>query len=472
MNMRLWPFGTFWILALTAAPTIAVRAVQTPTPPTGVLTGIVTDASGTPIVGARVQAVGRAKKWAGPYYEIPTGNPDESDDRGQFRLHSLPPGRYVVAVSVQSKVPAQASIGYMRTYNSATTSLADAQPIVVDAGKEQSVSIRVTPVRFREVSGVATTSTGEPAGNFDVWLRGGPATIGYTGVQGGYMTTMVATARAAQDGGFSLSRVPAGAYTLTVTNGHTRRRRPLEIAEIPVEVTDTSITGVKVTTARGATVSGRLEWAGSGPVPWPRNATLGRIRATAVGREFDFASLDTEVQPDGTFRFTDLYGLRRIQSMGLVFDWAIESVHGPKEVLAGPNLNIKAGSEVTDVKVVVTDRTGTLMATVTDEEGNPFLTGSVLLMPRNAAEIDPLGWGYRATQKNRGRGGIWYYAMDRVLPGSYLAVAIDVEPYRLTGDADLMERARAAAVPVEIREGETPLSLRVVRLRPFVQGPQ
>jgi hypothetical protein len=62
--------------------------------------------------------------------------------------------------------------------------------------------------------------------------------------------------------------------------------------------------------------------------------------------------------------------------------------------------------------------------------------------------------------------------MERVLPGSYLAVAIDVEPYRLSGDTDLMERARAAAVPVEIHEGETPLRLRVLRLRPLVQGPQ
>jgi Carboxypeptidase regulatory-like domain len=185
MTMRVRGFGTLCILALTAAPAIEVRAVQTSATPTGVLTGIVTDESGRPIVGARVQAVGRAKKWAGPYYEIPTGNPDESDDRGQFRLHSLPPGRYVVAVTVQSKVPAQAPTGYMRTYNPATTSLADAQTLVVEAGKEQSVSIRVTPIRFMEVSGVATTSTGEPAVNFDVWLRGGAATIGYTGVQGG-----------------------------------------------------------------------------------------------------------------------------------------------------------------------------------------------------------------------------------------------------------------------------------------------
>ena len=80
-----------------------------------------------------------------------------------------------------------------------------------------------------------------------------------------------------------------------------------------------------------------------------------------------------------------------------------------------------------------------------------------------------MGWGFRATQQNRGSNGVAYYAMDTGLAGSYLAIAIDVEPYRLTGDADLMERARSPAVPVQIHEGQTPLALRVVRLRPFVR---
>jgi len=61
--------------------------------------------------------------------------------------------------------------------------------------------------------------------------------------------------------------------------------------------------------------------------------------------------------------------------------------------------------------------------------------------------------------------------MDGILPGSYLAAAIDVEPYRLTGDTELMERVRAAAVGVDIHEGDTRLTLRVLRLRSFVQGP-
>jgi hypothetical protein len=140
--------------------------------------------------------------------------------------------------------------------------------------------------------------------------------------------------------------------------------------------------------------------------------------------------------------------------------------------MAGRNLDVKPGTDISDLRVVVTDRTGTLVATVVDEDEKPFEIGSVLLMPRDPADLDALGWGYRATQRNRGNSGMWYYEMERVLPGSYLVVAIDVEPYRVTGDTDLMERVRAAAVPVEIREGQVPVRLRVVRLRPFVQEPR
>lgn len=465
MDMHIWHSALLLLLVLTAPPLRAERVDQSRAPTTGVLTGVVTDETGAPLVGARVQAVARGRKWSGPYYEVPTGPADESDDRGQFRLHSLPPGRYLVAVSAPAGGPAQQT-GYLRTYNPGTVSLADAQPVSVEAGTERNVAVRLTPVRFLEVKGIALMSSGEPAANFDVGLRGGPAAVGFLGVQGGYITPLVATARTARDGSFSLIRVPAGTYTLTVANGRTRNGRPLEIQEIPLEVPDSSVGGLTIRTARGAAVSGRLEWAGRGPVPWPHKRTLGRIRAVAVGREYDFGSIDADVQPDGTFRFTDLYGLRRIQSMGLVFGWTVHSVSAPKEVLAGPDLKITPGVDVTDVRVVVTDRTARLVATVVDEEGSPFQTGSVLLMPRNPSETDPLGWGYRATQ-NTGSDG---YVMERVLPGSYLAVAIDVEPYRLTGDADLMERARAAAVAVDVLEGLTQLRLPLVRLKAFVKG--
>ena len=146
--MHLWYLMVFCLLAV-AEPQSPIA--QPATTPAGAITGTVVDESGKPVVGARVQAVGRKKKWVGGYYEIPTGPPDESDDRGQFRLHSLPPGQYVVAVFLASQPPAtdhREANEYVRTYNPRTTSLAEAEPIAVEPGKEHAVSVSVTRVRL------------------------------------------------------------------------------------------------------------------------------------------------------------------------------------------------------------------------------------------------------------------------------------------------------------------------------------
>jgi len=254
------------------------------------------------------------------------------------------------------------------------------------------------------------------------------------------------------------------------SNGPTGRRpgQPLEIGEIPLVVTTTSVTGLELGTARGATVSGRLELVGAGLM----QGYGGRIRAVGVGLGSDFAAIDSEVQPDGTFRFTNLYGLRRIQAMSLPFNWAVQSVEGPPEILAGRNLKIAPGVDVTDLKVIVTNRTSMLMATLIDQSDASFAKGSLLLMPTDPTDLDPLGWGFRATPGGGANNGVPFWRMDGVLAGSYLAVVIDVEPYRLTGDTDLMERARAAAMRLEIPEGprQTQVRVPVVRLRPFVRA--
>jgi hypothetical protein len=62
--------------------------------------------------------------------------------------------------------------------------------------------------------------------------------------------------------------------------------------------------------------------------------------------------------------------------------------------------------------------------------------------------------------------------MEGLAPGPYFVAATDVEPSRLRDDTELMERARAGAVPIEIREGEeTQLNVRLVRLQSFIQTP-
>ena len=471
MTRRVGSWAGWCIVALAA--TIPTTIAQEPPvtgapPPAGVIVGTVTDASGAPLVGVKVQAVGRRQRWAGPYYELPTGKQDETDDRGRFRLYFLPAGRYTVAVLAPSPPPGQPAppspTEHLRTYAPGTTSLADAAMVTVAPGAEPALTIRVTPARFVTINGRVTTSDGLAATDFEVWLERRTGTLSYSGMQGGFAATMTTQTRTGKDGSFTLTRVASGTYTVTVTNGRTRRDQPFEIAEMPIEVTDMPVTNVAVRTARGAAVSGRLEWAGRGPAPWPRRAaTLGKIRATAIGRTADFASVDSEVQPDGTFRFSSLYGSRRIEALSLPPDWVIASVIKSNGTIAAPNLDVTPGADISDLRIVVTNRTGTLDAVVADEQNQPAGGASLLLMPREPGELDALGWGFRLGQKKQSGDG---YTVEHVLPGSYLAVAIDVAPFHLTADAELMTRVRAAATPIEVAEGNASVRLRLVRVQP------
>jgi len=60
--------------------------------------------------------------------------------------------------------------------------------------------------------------------------------------------------------------------------------------------------------------------------------------------------------------------------------------------------------------------------------------------------------------------------MDHILPGSYLVVALDISVADLTADSNLMEKAHAAAVPVDITPGfsDRTLELSMTRLRQYV----
>jgi hypothetical protein len=157
--------------------------------------------------------------------------------------------------------------------------------------------------------------------------------------------------------------------------------------------------------------------------------------------------------------------------MSLSINWTIAAVEGPKDLMVGRSIDVTPGRDITELRVIVIERPGSLMATVSDENDKPY-DGWVVLMSRVPDDLDAMGWGFGATQSNYGAAGVGYYRMERLTPGPYLVAAVDVEPSRLTGDTNLMERARAGAVPVDIREGEqTQLNVRLVRLRPFVQNP-
>jgi len=76
----------------------------------GAISGVVRDESGEPAVGVVVRALKRVRIQGRD--DFVAGPVTRTDDRGRYRLHTLPPGKYVVQMpSVQASVPASAKVG-------------------------------------------------------------------------------------------------------------------------------------------------------------------------------------------------------------------------------------------------------------------------------------------------------------------------------------------------------------------------
>jgi hypothetical protein len=84
------------------------------------ISGVVVDEAGEPAVGVGVQSLRRIPSGTGP--RLQSGGVAYTDDRGHYRLSSLPPGDYVVAVrSTITTVPASSVDEYLQAITAGNT---------------------------------------------------------------------------------------------------------------------------------------------------------------------------------------------------------------------------------------------------------------------------------------------------------------------------------------------------------------
>src|SRR5580658_718570 len=119
--------------------------------PTGTITGRVTDSDGEPVEGAFVHAEGAGE-----------GEAVATDEKGQFRLGGLPPGKYRVKASLGDRLGGRpeirtdgtAEVHYAATYYPGVPGPQAAGRVPVRAGNESTgADIRLVQVPFVRVSG-------------------------------------------------------------------------------------------------------------------------------------------------------------------------------------------------------------------------------------------------------------------------------------------------------------------------------
>jgi protocatechuate 3,4-dioxygenase beta subunit len=194
-----------------------------------VIAGRVLDASGDPIADARVMAFRKppaARQGRGGPALVPAPSPGaQTDDLGEFRLHSLPPGEYFVQASPRPMFPGALAPGaaatatttstttLLTTFFPGTSDPAAAQSISVSAGQTaRDVEIRLIVASAFHVTGLVVDDAGRPIEGAMVMLAPGEA-----GDPPGMMMRMGPPNRARTDasGAFTIANVTNGSYTLT-----------------------------------------------------------------------------------------------------------------------------------------------------------------------------------------------------------------------------------------------------------------
>lgn len=209
----------------------------------GSISGSVRDEAGEPVVGVFVRALVRYRMQGRE--ELASGPMTLTDDRGQYRMAGLQPGRYVIQVpSVQASMPSTTAfsvnsantpegaldgdetsrlvigryplpprpvngraMAYPIAFHPATATVADAAVIDLKFGDDRtSIDISLTPVPAARVMGIVE---GPPEALGRLTLRLLPAGLENLG-----SGSEAATALVGPNGQFTFLNVPAGTYVI------------------------------------------------------------------------------------------------------------------------------------------------------------------------------------------------------------------------------------------------------------------
>lgn len=357
----------------------------------GVITGKVTDADGRPVIEEQVtilpvdqnsQPLQMAQMYA------PGNSGMQTDDRGVYRLYGLAAGRYKISVGFAEDNPfGNVGFGraaYRRTFYPAATDPDDAKIIEITEGSEArniDIALGRSLPAFSASGKVIDGETGQPV----VGLRFGVRRV----VNDGDAPIMNGIISASNSlGEFRLENVMPGKYVVLVMP---QPGSEVRVDPVAFEVIDQDVTGLLVKTVRGLSVSGTLVLDGT----YDKSAMqkLTQLRLSAFVRSDSESSIfgkESSIGPDGSFRIGGLapgtanFMLGNQDRRPLV-NFAVLRIE--RDGIAQPGgLEIKAGEQLTGVKIVVIYGTGSIRGEVKIENGPLPQGGRIMVWIRKPGD--------------------------------------------------------------------------------------
>lgn len=364
--------------------------------PTGAISGRITDSNGQPAAGVPMQVVRVTYNQNGQkILQLTTRT--TSNDRGEYRLYWITPGRYYLAggTPLGERVPMPPD-PYAFTYYPGTTEIDRAAAIDVKPGSENAFDLVVPRQPLYNIRGkiVDALSSSPKSLGLSVGFRTFGGTSGYVVFNQAYDPAT---------GNFEILDLPPGNYAVQVNTG-------TATARVPVQISNADIEGLTVVVSSGISITGQLR-VDSGALP---PGTRIQLRPVDPGGtdSVGFAP-QTQASADGTFRFDGvLAGDYRVVVTPLG-DLYVKEVQFERNDALNRLLEVPASrSNASALEVVVSPNAGQLDGVVLDERLQPVPGVQVVLVPDQNRDRTELFRSVTSDQNGR-------FTIRRIEPRDY-----------------------------------------------------
>jgi hypothetical protein len=480
------------------------------------ISGRVLDDLGDPVVGVTVRAHRRG--FVAGHPRLDYGQKiGRTDDRGIYRIATLSPGEYVVAVpATQVAVPASMVVDFMTGGRGATGAFLDAlgassvtamrsagtsmgstgsqrvgnvvlqsppgtyhSPDSADPSRATAYRTTFAPsTAVPSDAAVVNLQPGEQRTGVDVQLALGPTVTVRGSVAGPdgaaplvALRLMIpsgelpddpdlAPAAAVSDasGAFMFLNVPAGQYVLRAFKRPSANEGLPETyrlwAEDSLTVGTTPMDGVRVTLRRPFTVTGRVVFEGASPQPSAQEL-MRPPQPLLMLATVDARELSFAlVDATGAFATRPVPGGRYLlTSTTTIGPWSLKSATWQGRDITRSPMELK-DDEVSGVVATFTDRPARIAGTVRNTQGAPDKSATVLMFPADAAAWTD--YGYRPRQFiSASTAASGTFALAPVPAGDYFLVAA-------TEKVDATTPTTVLDLPGSLRDWQNPAFLAAV----------
>jgi hypothetical protein len=368
-----------------------------------------------------------------------------TDDRGRFRVHSLPAGEYYLEAAAdpldvlrQAPSPDGRVTMLARSFYPGAPRMDGGQSIPLAAGQEMvNLEFSVSTVPATAVRGTIIDSTGAPA-------RSMSARIQRVGEASGEVRGSINP----RSNDFSFPQVPSGEFWVMGITRPSPAADP-EFAVARMTVNGEPLREIALTTAKGAAVHGQVETeAGSAPLP-------ASLHVIAPETEFEVPSLTEApagpppgaVAANGTFTLKSLFGPRLLRFDKLPAGWALKNVWVDGVDVTDLPVDFRGRDTARTVRMVITSRTAAVSGVVSHEGGQPAGRARVVVF-----SADDKAWGWRSRMvksvetDDHGR-----YAIDGLLDAEYRIIAVPFLDDGAWMDSTILARLLPSASPLVVR---------------------